>query len=117
MNINDILPWLSLFFTACIGVGGFVAYRFSYNKTSGEIQERVISALKAETETLRSQVEGCEKEISRLKGIIETVQEALSKEGIRITIDGEMVMIQDDHQKKAYTRTPRSRTKKPEATP
>lgn len=119
MSINDIIPWLSLFFSGCVAVGGFIAYRFSYNKTSGEIQERVIGALKTETETLRTQVADHEKEIARLRGVIETVKEALSKEGIRITIDGEMVMIQDANQGgKAYHRTPRpSRTKKPDPAP
>ena len=92
---SEILPYLSLFLTVCVAVGGALAYRQSYIKTAGEIQNRVIAALKEETEVLTKKIDHCEKEISRQSQIIETIQTALKAKGIDLTINGDTVVIEE----------------------
>lgn len=95
MNIQDLLPWLSLFLTLCVAFGGAFVFRQNYSKTASEIQDRVIAALKLENGTLETRVKHCEQETSNLRQLIETIQSALKQRGIHITIDGDMVTIID----------------------
>lgn len=105
--LNTILPYLSLFLALCVTVGGVFAYRQNYAKTASEIQERVINTLKTEADSLRLHVNDCEKEIERLKQTIETILAALKKQGIYVTIDGDMILIEDKSGRIASMRKPR----------
>lgn len=114
MTISDIIAGLSVFFTLCFAIGGYIAYRRGYHKTTAEVESRLVGMLQAEGDELRRKVECCEKEISRLRQVIETVQEALSKRGIHITIAGDTVTIEDAHQgKQSYIKARPPRAKKP----
>lgn len=113
MTISDIFAGLSVFLTLCFAIGGYIAYRRGYHKTTAEVEGRLVNMLQTEGEELRKKVEGCEKEITRLRQVIELVQESLLKKGIHVTIDGDTVTIEDAHQgKQSYTRASR-RAKKP----
>src|SRR5690242_15647473 len=76
-------------------VVAFFAVRSGVLQSATNAQSSAISALRAEVETLRERVEDAEKENSRLEQIIETICSALKKRGLIISIQGEMISIQD----------------------
>lgn len=93
--LATFLPYISTVLAICLTIGGMFAIRQGYSKQVGEIQDKVISAQKAQITTLEGRVEACEKEVDHLHGIIETISEALRQRGIVISISGEMVTIED----------------------
>jgi F0F1-type ATP synthase alpha subunit len=76
-------------------VGGFYLVRSGVSKSATEAQQSAISALQAELATLRGRVGDAEKERVRLEHTIETICAALLTKGMVITIQGEMVNIQE----------------------
>lgn len=93
--MSEPLTIVNLFMTICLAIGGIAAYRQGFARASGEVQERVISALQHEIEALHSRINALEKENSRLSYIITTICSALKQRGIHITIDGDVVSIYD----------------------
>jgi hypothetical protein len=73
----------------------FFAVRNGVMKSANDAQGSAISAMRTELETLRERIEDAEKENSRLEQIIDTICVALKKRGLVITIQGEMVSIED----------------------
>lgn len=87
-----------------ITAGGLRLYRYSMHKTVQEItrsvtevQERANNALQSEINTLKDKVTELEKENARHRQTIGLIKRALSKRGLTITIDGDLVSISDDH--------------------
>lgn len=76
-------------------VVAFFAIRNGILKSANDAQSSAISALRAEVETLRERVEDAEKENTRLEQIIDTICVALKKRGLIITVQGEMINIED----------------------
>lgn len=104
MELSSLIPYASAFIGLIITVASVLAFRQSYSKTAGEIQDRVIKALKEETETLTKKIEDCEERITRQNQIIETIQAALQAQGIIIKIDGDLVTIEEAATRKTTVR-------------
>lgn len=76
-------------------VGGYIAIRSGKHARAGEIQGQVIDALKAEIETLQYRMDRLEKENARLTQIMSLIKSALGKRGLVVTIEGDLVTIDD----------------------
>lgn len=82
-------------------VGGIVSYRAAMHRTTreieknaGEVQERVINALKTEIDSLKDKVTELEKENTLHKQTLGLIKAALRRRGLSITIDGDLVTIE-----------------------
>jgi cell division protein FtsB len=93
--MNQLLPYLSLALFALTSLGGVLAFRYSIAKTSSEIQERVINALKGEIDTLKDKIAGLEKENMKLQQTLGLIKSALRKRGLTVSIEGDLVTIGD----------------------
>lgn len=101
-SLNTFLPIFSIIISIFAVVGGFIAFRQGYFKQSSEIQSQTIEALKTRVDTLESQALSDQKEIKRLRTVINTVRYALKRKGMLIEIDGEYVtLIESDGQSKS----------------
>lgn len=76
-------------------VGGFYLVKSGVNKNVSEAQQSAISAMQSELSTLRNRIADAEKDRVRLEHTIETICAALLTKGMVITIQGEMVSIQE----------------------
>lgn len=81
-------------------VGGYMAIRSGKHQKAGEIQDqttnaqdKAITALKAELETLQGRFDTLERENTRLHQTLNLIKSALLKQGYKVTIDGDMVEI------------------------
>lgn len=102
-NLATFLPILSLVLSVCLAIGGLIAFRQGYAKQAGEIEERVIGALKVLNTTQETQLVTCEKEIMRLKRVVATIQYALKRRGLRIEIDGDSITLIDEQSRQSRT--------------
>src|SRR5947209_10826228 len=91
----NFLSILNLVLLIATTLGGILAFRHGFTRTANEVQERVITALNSELETLSARIENMEKENIRLRQIIATICSALKQRGIAVTIEGDMVNISD----------------------
>ena len=89
------LSLINLLFTLCLMIGGVVAYRQGFTRTANEVQARVINALQSEIQSLHDRIAALEKENTRLSYTLTTMCLALKQRGIHVTIDGDIVSIQD----------------------
>ncbi len=89
------LSLINLFMTVAITIGGIAAYRHGFARTASEVQERVINALQNEIRSLHDRIAALEKENTRLGYTLTTMCLALKQRGIHVTIDGDIVSIQD----------------------
>lgn len=105
MNVVDFQPILTvatLIISLGALAGGIFAYRQGFAKTSDEIQNQVITALKNLNETQASQIKQqagqikqCEKEIARLGRIVNGIRHLLRSRGIMISIHGDFIEVQE----------------------
>lgn len=98
MNFLQLLSSLAglISFGATV-IGAFFLIKNGVGKSTNEAQESAINAMKSELDTLRGRIEDTEKENAGLKQTIQTICEALKLRGLVITIQGEMVNIQDSN--------------------
>jgi hypothetical protein len=98
-RISDLLQIIStgagLLGFGIAAVVAFFAVRNGVMKSANDAQSSAISAMQGEMAVLRERVEDTEKENARLEQIIDTICVALGRKGFVITIQGEMVNIQD----------------------
>ncbi len=109
-NVNVFLNILYLVITLGVVIGGLVAFRISVHrtnselhKTAGEIQERVITALQGEIDSLKDRIDELEKENIKLRQTLGLIKKALSKRGLTITIEGDLVSISDAQGSSVHT--------------
>lgn len=76
-------------------VGGVYMARGKAGKQASEAQQSAITALQAELTILRQRVTDTEKENIKLQQTIDTICSALKMRGLIITVQGEMINIQD----------------------
>lgn len=95
-NLSTILSIVSFIFTIALAIGAIFAFRAGYSRQANEIQGTIIDALKTQNEAQERQIASCEKEISRLKKVVGSIQYALKRRGIRIEIDGDMITLVDE---------------------
>jgi cell division protein FtsB len=89
------LSLINLIITIALIIGGVAAYRHGFTRTANEVQARVISALQSEIQALHDRIGALEKENTRLSYTLTTMCHALKQRGIHVTIDGDIVSIQD----------------------
>lgn len=76
-------------------IGGLVAFLRGNRTEVTRIQDETIKAFKERLEILEKRQADLEKDNQRLQQTIETIKAALKQKGIHITIDGDMVIIED----------------------
>lgn len=91
----ESLSVLNLLITIGLVIGGIAAYRYGFTRTTNEVQERVIHALQSEIQSLYDRIEALERENTRLNYVLSTMCTALKQRGLHVTIDGDIVSIQD----------------------
>jgi cell division protein FtsB len=106
---------ISLVSTLAIVIGGYTAFRLNLQQTCTGIEQRTREAMKQEIDTLKDKITDLkdhitelEKENVRSKQIIETIKSALKKKGLLISIDGDLLSIQDNAVSSTYTTRIRS---------
>lgn len=109
--IQDFLPVLNIVLLVCLFIGGIFAWRRGYSQESNAIQASVIDALKEEVESLRRKVDDLEKERSTQDQVIASIRYLLKTYGLRITIAGDVVTINDSAGKSKITRIPKASAK------
>jgi cell division protein FtsB len=87
----------------CVIIGGYMAIKSGKHQQAGTIQSQVIDALKAELETLQRRMDTLEKENTRLTQIMSLIKSALRKRGLTISIDGDLVTIDDGKGNSQYS--------------
>jgi hypothetical protein len=88
------------------GIATFVAFfavRNGVMKDANAAQSSAIDAMQFEIKALRERVDDTEKENIRLEQTMQTICVALEKKGFFITIQGEMVNIEDRRSNKSTT--------------
>lgn len=93
----DFLSIINVVIGLAALVGVFVAFLRSNKTEITRIQEETINAFKARLELLEKRQTELEKENTGLKQILETIKAALKQKGFHVTIDGDMVIIEDDN--------------------
>jgi hypothetical protein len=81
-----------------LGITLIVAYFAARNgilKSANDAQTSALGAMSLELQTLRERIEDAEKENARLDQIIDTICAALKRRGLIISVQGEMIHIQD----------------------
>lgn len=112
-TFQDFLPVLNMVLLVGLTIGGFFAFKRGYSKETGEIQERVIDALKDEVSVLHSKVDDLEKERATQDRVIATIRYALRQYGLKVTIAGDFVTLNDMHGQSKTTRIQQPAAVKP----
>lgn len=95
-QIASFLPILAAILSIGITVGGLsIALRGGYSKAAGEVQERLIKALKEEVDHLNKKVSEVEKDRERQNSVLSTIRYVLKQRGLKITIDGDFVTLSE----------------------
>lgn len=94
-ELSNLFSVVNVAITLLVLVGGYMAIKSANHRQSGEIQSQAIDALKAELEVLQRRLEALERENTRLQQIMSLIKSALRKRGLTISIDGDLVTIDD----------------------
>ena len=94
-DIASILSTISIILTIATLLGGVVVFRGTANKTASEAQERAITAMREEIDSLRNKQAEIRAECDRQRNIVETIITALKMKGYTIIISGDVVSISE----------------------
>ncbi len=72
---------------------GKAMLRSKVNEDANNAQQRLMSTMKDEIDGLRRKVDDTTKDNTRMKQTIDTICQALKKQGLIITIDGDLIII------------------------
>lgn len=78
-----------------IVLGGIYVGKSTAGRTASDAQQNAITAMQSEINTLRGRTDDLKKENTRQEAVIDTICIALKTRGLIISIQGEMVTIQD----------------------
>ena len=92
---NDVLPVLQFILMLAALAGGVLVFKSTKRATIVQVQSDTITALQQQIDALKARQESLEKENEHLKYLSETTVAALKQKGIVITVEGEMVTIED----------------------
>ncbi|HZR41379.1 MAG TPA: hypothetical protein VFB12_14755 [Ktedonobacteraceae bacterium] len=92
---QESLSILSLIITIGMLIGGIVAYRYGFARTTNEVQERVIHTLESEIESLHERISALEQENTHLHQTITRLCLVLKEQGIHVTIEGDEIKVHD----------------------
>ncbi len=93
--LNGVLPILQSVFLLAAMAGGVLVFRSTKKTDIMQIQSDTITALQQQIDALKDGQETLQKENSHLQYVIETIIDALKHKGMLITVQGEMVTIED----------------------
>jgi len=108
--LNGALPILQAVFVLAAVVGGVFVFRSTKRTGIIQIQNDTIAAMQQQIDALKSGQDTLQKENSHLHYVIETISEALKHKGILITVNGEMITLEDT---KSQSSVIRRSTKRP----
>ncbi len=95
MNISDILPVIT-FLLALSGIAGSaLAYRNVKVSNVAQVQTTTIDAMQHQIDALKDECNSLRKENDRLSYIIDTICSALKQKSIILTIEGELITLED----------------------
>ena len=94
-DTSTILIIINTFLIIAATLGGIFAFFRANQSGVTEIQEKTILALQQQMTIIQQKLEILEKDNERLRQVIDTIQAGLRAKGIHITIDGDMVTIND----------------------
>lgn len=100
--INHLFGIIDAVFILIMSIVGYIAVRNIKRDAIIAVQEKTIVAYTQQNEVLQGQIDTLKENILDLKKenvyqqhIVETIQEALKKRGMIVTIDGDLVTITD----------------------
>lgn len=111
--LENLLPAITLIIAISGIIGTTLTYRNTRNSGLSQIQKDTIEAMQRRIDSLEDEYETLKKENNRLSGVIETICSALKQKSIFLTIEGEMITIEDN---RASRNVVRKSTRKPETT-
>lgn len=94
-DLYSVTSIINILLVIAAMVGGYMALKSGKHRTSGEIQGQAIEALKAELDVMRSRLEALEKENTKLEQTMGLIRQALRRRGMTISIEGDLVTIDD----------------------
>lgn len=100
-SINGII---NTFLLLCVMVGGFFAFRYGQKKSNVEGMKETILVLSGQVAAIKESLAMVERENEHHKIIFETILSAMRQKGIIITVEGEMVTIDDGRNKTSSLR-------------
>ncbi len=93
MNLTELLTLFQayggLLFAICSVPIGYLLIRSGFSKQLDVIQRRVIAAQEVERQALQKEIDDLKSDLARQKRIMHTVQIALKRRGLVITVDGD----------------------------
>jgi hypothetical protein len=95
MSIPQVLELLSPILIVVGIIAGYLSLRSSLAKSQTAISLRVREELQAENEILRSRLQRIEQDRDQQDRILTTIRYVLKQRGLRITIDGDFVTLDD----------------------
>jgi hypothetical protein len=111
-SLNGII---NTFLLLCVMIGGFFAFRYGQKKSNIDGMKETIDVLTGQMAAMKESLAMVKEENVRLKTVIETISSALKQKGILITIEGEMVTLEDGRRTSSMrhsTKTPAPANKK-----
>jgi hypothetical protein len=103
-TLNTLLIVLTSFLTIAGTISTLYAFQRGKKVETVRIQNEVIIALQQQVDVIKEDLNSLRTENTRLKTIIETIQLAFKKQGISITIDGEIVIISEHNNRTTQKR-------------
>lgn len=110
----DFPTYLNIVLIICLTVGGFFAFRNGRSEALARGQKDTIGMLEQRTKALESKINDLEKQNTVQQHIIDTITSALKQKGMIVTIDGDMVTIQDAQGRRSTHRKHTTTSKKEE---
>lgn len=95
---SELLTFLNIIavvITVCVVIGGFSGFRNGRQTKLMELQEKTIIALQGRVKTLEDKAIDLERENAVQQHLIDTLISAYKQEGRTVTIDGDLITIQD----------------------
>lgn len=107
MNLTNILNTLNVLIILLGTIGGLYAFARTRKNETVTIQAETITALSQQVQAIKDKLDDLEKDNTRLRQVIDTIQSALRQKGILVTIDGDMVIIEQKEHKTSVIKRPR----------
>ena len=93
----DMLASVLSIVSTLLAIAGLIGAAFAFRQAKKteliKIKDETIDALQDQMKTIRDKQDDLERQNTRLENILATIQEALKKRGILVTIDGDLVSI------------------------
>lgn len=107
MDLTNVLNTLNVGIILFGAIGGLYAFARTRKNDTVNIQAETITALSQQVQAIKDKLDDLEKENTRLRQVIDTIQSALRQKGILVTIDGDMVIIEQKEHKISAIKRPR----------